>query len=360
MHGYNSSLTVLDEGAYHKSSALFDALSNAHIARPNGLRVSISTSGFDVTGWYHEQYAKAKRIISGEDLDTITYAQIYEADPTSDPLDPAQWALANPSLGTSFTKDVFALEMASAQNSPTEWLRFLRQRLNYWTRPDDLAYFDVQVWDRYKTEEPDLKNCPVYIGVDLSLTTDPSSVSALFDLGDGKFYAKSWAWVAEQGVKFREKTSLTRYTDFSSHDYFQITDGDMIDHDLIQNFIIDLTKQYNVRGVSFDPTSAFVMMNKIEAETGAEVTRVPPMYRYLSAPLMSFRKSIHDGKISHDGNDWLRYCLSCVRCDENEMGEIRPSVRKSVDHIDGFYALLLAYNQIFTKDTSVKTGLVWA
>lgn len=357
--GYNCSLVTIDEAAWHKNSGLYDSLKYAHIARPNGLLLCISTSSDDPTGYYHGVYQRAKRILAGEDLDTTTYCAVYESEPDADPEDPKEWAKANPSLGVSFSVENFQRDLTAAKEDPAEWLRFLRYRLCRWTRADELAYFDLNTWDRNQCPAPaNLAELPCWVGVDLSMTTDPSSVSALFDLGNGKWWATSWAWVADEGVKLREKTSFKRFQDFATQPNFEITEGDMIDADKIEAFLIDLTERYKVRGMAFDPTSAYVMMHRIQEATGVDVVKVPPTYKYLSAVTQHFRKDIQAGHVSHDGNEWLRYCLSCVRVDENTVGEIRPSVRKSTDHIDGLYALLLAYYHAH-EDHRVSTGISW-
>lgn len=361
VQGYNCSLVVLDECHAHKSSSLYDSLKYATISRRDGLVVAISTAGDDPSCYYHAIYEKSKRVISGEDLDTTHYALVFESEADADPEDPDEWAKANPSLGTSFTSESFKLDLEAAKSNAdrSEWWRFLRYRLNRWVRSDDQQYFDVNVWDRGKLDdERDLTDKDCWLGVDLSLTTDPSAVTAVWHLGERKFYAKSWAWVAEEGVKLREKTSLPKYLQFEAEGHLTVTDGDRIDDELILNHVLDLGEQYRVQGVVFDPTSAIAMMGRVEA-AGIDVFRVTQSHKNFNAPMKELSKAIAEGRMHHDGNNWLRYCLSSVRVHETRDGLIRPSARKSTDHIDGAVALLMAFSAAVQAQPQETAPVVW-
>ncbi|MBA4189130.1 MAG: hypothetical protein C0467_14120 [Planctomycetaceae bacterium] len=358
--GFNCSLITIDEAHAHKTVNLYDSLKYAHVARNNGLMIVISTAGDDPTHWYNHLYNKSKKILSGEDTDITHYAEVYESDPDSDPESPEQWSKSNPSLGTSFSLESFRNDMLASRDSPTDWLRFQRYRLNRWTRSDDLAFFDVNDWDRNSQEQPDTTDCPVTLGVDLSLTTDPSAITACWELPDGSYFVRGWAWVARAGVLSKEKTTLPKYEELATDSDFVITDGDMIDHELILQFLIDFCKDNNVRKVIFDPTSAIVMMNRLENETGVEVRRMPTTFRYMNAPMRHLLQQIKAKKVKHNGGNWLRWCLSNVRCEENKAGEIRPSVKRSTDHIDGAIALIMSYSDIVDVDTTTTgTGIGW-
>jgi phage terminase large subunit-like protein len=287
---------------------------------------------------------------------------VYEADPEADPEDVSQWYAANPSLGTSFTEEQFALDLQAAKtsNDRAEWARFLRQRQNRWLSAQADAYFDVEVWDRGRAEEPDLSGCECHLSADLSMTTDPSSVTALYHLGDQRYYVKSWAWVAGEAVKYRERTSLPRYQQFEAEGWMEITDGDRIDDELILDKILDLCRDNDVKTVTFDPTSAVVMMGRVEqATSGVDVRRMTQSFMNFNGPMVALNKAIHEGRIQHDGNNWLRYCLQSLRVEENRHGEIRPITKRSVDHIDGAVALLMGYSAAVQHQDGPACGVEW-
>lgn len=347
--GYHSSLTVLDEAAYHKNSSLWDSLKYAHSARKkSGLCIIISTAGDNFSGYYYHLYQKAKRLLSGEDLDTTWFPTVYEmSSPDADPESREEWYRAVPSLGISYSEEAFKNDLDSAKKdpNPVEFLRWKRDRVNCWCNADSLVFFDVVEWDKNKTAEPDLTTAiEVRLGFDLSLNTDPSAITALFIFADGTVYLKSWSWVARKGVEAREKTSLPKYIDFQKQGCLTITDGDMIDRDAILAFAIDLTQKYKVTKAVFDPTSAVVMMNDFERATGVDTRWMPTSFRFMSVPMKHFQASITAGNIKHDGNNFFRYALQCVRVETTRDGDIRPATKKSSDHIDAVVAALCAYS----------------
>lgn len=355
--GWNCSLVILDEAHAHKSASLYDSLRYATAARPNGLLVVISTAGDDVTQWYHSLYSKSKRVLSGDDLDTTHAAFVYEADEGSAPEDERQWSKANPSLGVSFSADTFRLDLAGASKDPAELNRFRRYRLNQWVRPDEKAYFDIPAWDKCKGHVPDdvLKRAPAWIGVDLSQTTDPSSVSIVWALPDRKFFVRSWGWVADEGVRLRNASNMPQYQQFANAKEMTITPGNAIDSREIFRHLADLTRTYRVKLAVFDADSAYAMMADAES-IGIKCLRQPQTHAYYSGPMKELHTAIIEGRIVHEGSQWLRYCLANVRVDESKDGLIRPNKKRSIDKIDGAISLMMAYSQAGAAPASAQTS----
>src|SRR5262249_7416113 len=147
-------------------------------------------------------------------------------------------------------------------------------------------------------------------------TTDPSSCSICWALPDGRFFFRSWAWVATRGVQLREAVNLPRYQQFQAEGSMTVTDGDMIDARLVRDHVVRLCTTYDVRTVNFDPRGAFVLAHEIE-EQGYGTERVPPSPRYFNGPMKEFSRAYAEGRILHDGSGWQRYCLSNVRIEVN-------------------------------------------
>ena len=195
---------------------------------------------------------------------------------------------------------------------------------------------------------------PAWVGVDLSETICPSSVSVTFDLGDKNYFVKSKAWVAEGAIKNREKSNLPRYQTFPD---LEFTEGDMLDRDNVLRHILDLGRKYDIRQVNFDPRSAYVLANDV-ADAGYETARFVQSPKNFDGPMREFERGWKEGRIQHDGSSWLRYCLSNVRVEVNKYGEIAPRANKSVDHIDGAVSALLGFHSAVTPDeNAVTTGI---
>jgi phage terminase large subunit-like protein len=341
-HGPNCSLVLLDE-CHVMEQSLYQALRYAGRTRPNFMCLLASTAGDDTTHWYYALYQKAKRIVSGEDLDITHFAFVCEADPEGDyAKDETQWFKANPNLGSpECPLDTFRAELQAAKSTGTaEWLNFLKLNLNVWVKPSEFAWLDVTAWDRFKADVPDeeLVNYRCGLGVDGSQTTDPTSVSLVWELPDGKLYTKSWAFVCRAGVEQREASNLRKYDEFPE---VQITDGSMIDYPQVRNFVVELCQKYKPVRAAFDPTMAAVLMSEV-GEDGWEVRRVPQTFRYFDPPMRRFQLAWDQEQVLHDGSSWLRFCFTNVRCELNKYGELRPHRGRSPDKIDGAVSTLLA------------------
>lgn len=360
-HGTHASLVILDEAAVAPQH-LYDALRWAIAARPNGLVICISTAQSDQNHWYYQQvYSKSKRVLSGEDTDISHYAQVHEADPDGNPESPEQWKKANPLLGASWADaEQFARDCASAKAGGIgEWLNFRRLRLNQWVKAEELAWLDVSDWDKheYTPTEDELKRCEAVIGYDGSETTDPSSCSICFRLPGDRFFFRSWAWVAEEGVKLREAVNLPKYEQFAAEGSMTITKGNLIDYPLVRDHLLKLCQSYDVRMVHADPRSAYTMLHEIK-EHGYNAEHVPQSFRYYNGLMKEFARAYAEGRILHDGNSWLRYCLSNIRCEVNRYDEIRPVRSKCTDKIDAGISALCAFLGLLNKPAG-SGGILW-
>ena len=102
--GFNPSLAIVDElhllGATPKGAKLVGQCRTGNVTRREPLIFSISTAPLDrIEGIFGATYGKAKRVISGAEIDPTFFAWICEVPPDLDPENPANWFWSNPSLG---------------------------------------------------------------------------------------------------------------------------------------------------------------------------------------------------------------------------------------------------------------------
>lgn len=362
VHGLNCSTVILDECHAHRNSSLYDSLRWAIAARPNGLCILISTAGADQTHWYYTQvYQKSRRVLSGEDLDITHYAQVHEADADGNPEDEQQWKKANPLLGSPWADaEQFRRDCQSAKlGGIGEWLNFRRLRLNQWVRADELCWLSTEDWDKHATSftADELRQFEASVGLDCSETTDPSSCSICFRLPDNRFFFKSWAWVAEEGVKLREQANLPKYEQFAAAGSLTITGGNLMDYPKIRDHVLTLCQSFNVVSVNADPRSTFVMLHEI-GQHGYHTQHVSQTPRHYNGVMKEFHRAYHEGRILHDGSSWLRYSLSNVRVEINKYDEIHPVRNRSVDKIDGAVSCLLAFYGLLSRPT-YQPSILW-
>ncbi|MBX9677417.1 MAG: hypothetical protein K2X38_01550 [Gemmataceae bacterium] len=346
--GLNLSCCVCDEvhkWASNRGEQLWRTLEYSTIARPDGLLVVISTAGSDRGHFFYDLYTKARNVLDGSDLDTSFFGTVYETPFEADVDDPANWYLSNPSLGTAFSEADFRRDLEAAKKNTADFLSFKRYRLNMWVAPED-AWIDLLKWDANKraVSEDDLRNAPCWVGVDASMTTDPTSVSAVWHLGGKRFFAKSWAWVCRAGVEKREATNLPRYQQYATNGVMTITEGDVIDDKAVKRFVLELGQRYQVKELLFDQFNSTVMATELMGE-GFQVFRFPQNFRHYNAPCKEFEKAVGEGRFGHDGNPLLRWAVGNVRLDVDSYGNAKPSRAKSLDKIDPVVSCLMAFSR---------------
>lgn len=345
--GLNCSAVIVDEAHAHRSPRLFRTLEYAMIGRSDGLMVVISTAGDDLTHWYYGLVVRGRNVLAGTDTDPTFYAEVYEADPEKDDVDdPATWRKANPSLDcyAGFTSEAFGHQLAAAKSNTSDRLSFERYRLNIFRAPEAEAWVDLTVWDRLPRAPSDteLRGRKCWLGFDGSQTTDPTSLAAVWLLDGRRFAVRSWAWVAEGGVRKREASNLPKYAQFIAEGAMVMTAGDLIDKSLCRAKILELASAFDVQALVMDPNGHLVFGAELAGQ-GFEVYRQPQNFKHFNDPTKEFQIAVAEGRVLHDGNGWLRWCLHSVRLGQDDYDNVRPVKAKSVDHIDGAIAVLMAF-----------------
>lgn len=353
--GENISALVVDELHAHKSDALYRSLEHATIARPDGITAVISTSGHDQSSLWFDLFKYARSVQNSEIVDTSLLAMIFTAPDDADIDDPKVWKLANPSLDAPgcFTSADFKLDLDRAKAGGTsDLLSFRRYRLNQWVRADD-SYIDPVKFDNCVGSMTDeqLRNFPLYVGADLSQTTDACSVSCVWALGDRKFYARSHSWVCEEGVKRREESNLPKYKIFAAQGDMTITPGTVNDYRQIKAYLQALRTKFNLKEIIFDQYNAIEMTAELLAD-GMTVFRQPQNHKHYTGPCKDLEIAINETRIRHDGNKLLRWALANCRLDYDAYGNCKPSRDKSTDKIDPAVALLMAFGRA-TSETII-------
>lgn len=353
--GENLSLCVTDEVHAWQGDKLYRSLEYSTVARADGLLVNISTAGHDQSHFWYDIFQYAKGVQNSDIVDTSLLAAIYTVPDDADIDSPDTWRLANPSLGISFNEEDFRRDLERAKQGGTaDLLSFKRYRLNQWVRADD-SFIDPVKYDKCcaPLAEHELQGKPLFVGCDLSQTTDPSSISCVWALGDRKFYIRNHCWTCEEAVKRRELTNLPKYKVFQAEGSMTITHGTVNDYRKIKAYILDLRARYNLKEVIFDQYNAMEMCAELMAN-GMTVYRQPQTHRHYTAPCKDLEIAITEQRIKHDGNRLLRWALANTRLDMDSYGNCKPSRDKSTDKIDAAVSTLMAFGR--AVEATVTSG----
>ena len=340
-HGKNASCCVFDEVHTFATRDLYDAMSTSMGARKQPLRVSITTAGHDRNSlcWEMHDYAEKVRdgIIEDHGFMPVLYGVPMEADWKS----PKVWAKANPSLGVTVKEEFLAAECAKAKELPSYETAFRQLYLCQWTESKQ-TWISADAWNACYCSgtDPDaLAGRQCWAGLDLSTTTDLSSLTLVFPMADGSVDVLSWSWCPEEGIRRRSRSDRAPYDVWASQGWLQPTPGAVVDYDFIAHKIREVAKQYQVKAVGYDPWGATQLATQLFSE-GIPMIEVRQGYRTLSEPAKRLEALVIGKKLRHNDNKLLNFAVSNAALDMDPAGNIKVSKSSSTERIDPLAALV--------------------
>jgi phage terminase large subunit-like protein len=346
--GLNPSLALVDElhllGATPKGQQLVSQLRTGAIARREPLMFSISTAPADRSqGIFESTYQKAKRVISGAEIDPRFFGWICEVSAGLDPEDPNNWHWSNPSLGYTVTVERLMAELESARTDPASLRDFRSQNLN--VSPDESAgvnrWLSMVEWDQAADNTLNLEALleeafAIYVGIDRGGLDDLSALCVLGKTLNGEILAWSHQWLHRRGYEKRKK--VNDYDGFvAAGELTLFEDGSQ---DLTD--MAEVVRQVAATGkLSLAGIDSFCAPDTAAAliDLGVEVESVPQGWK-LTSVITWFERLLADGTFKHTGSRLLRWNVSNAVCTRRGNAvEISKASAVGAGKIDGLAAL---------------------
>lgn len=347
-HGFNAHGVIYDELHVAPNRRLFDTLSTSMGARRQPLLVMITTAGHDRQTICWEQHEYAERVIAGKIEDPTFYARIYGADEEDDWSSPKVWAKANPNLGVSVSEAFLRKECRKAKESPAYQNTFRRLYLNQWTSSETrwIPEDKWQVCGGLLVPE-NLKGRLCYAGMDLSSTTDMTSIALAFPPVEEDEPVHLWLhyWMPEESVRAREDRDRRPYSKWAKLGYIQTTPGNVVDYRAIQKSVNDLGDDYRIAEIAFDPWNATQLAIELEGD-GFTMVQTRQGFKTLSAPMKELERLTLARHLNHGGNPVLADQVDATMATEDPAGNIKPDKSKSTRRIDGVVASIMAIDRL--------------
>lgn len=342
--GKNPSVGIVDEYHAHETSEIYDVLKSGMVARREPLMFIITTAGFDLSRPCFKEYEYVKRILDPND-DTENddyYVMICQLDKDDDIKDESNWIKANPIVAT-YQEGIDSLrsDLTAALGAPEKMRSFLTKNMNIWVDMKEDGYLSLNKWDDCGIKEiPDLTNYPCFAGLDLSATTDLTSIGLVFKLDDGKYFVRQHSFMPEDKFKERMQTDQVRYDLWKEQGYLTLTPGAVVDYNFVESYLLDMREDgYQIQEVPYDKWNATHVANNLINE-GFEAVEMPQSIRHLSEPTKNFRSEVLQKNILHENDPLLRWAMNnaIVKIDDQE--NIMISKSKSKNRIDPVAAII--------------------
>ena len=351
LDGLNVYAAIVDELHAHKTREVWDVLETATGARQQSLLVAITTAGTNKEGICYELRDYCIKILSGQIVDDTMFGIVYTLDDDDDWHDEALWIKANPNLNVSVKLDDMRRLAQKASEVPTARNNFLTKRLNIWTTTAT-AWMNMDKWDRAPSlpDEEHLQPLPCWIGIDLANKLDVAAVVLLFEDGDD-YHLLCKFYMPQDNVAAKSRTVGTLYRVWAESGYMTLTDGNIIDHDVIEADLRNMLADYDVREVAYDPWGATQLAIGLTSE-GAPMVEVAQTVKNFSESMKTVEAMVMAGQLHHGDNPALNWMAGNVtaKIDQNE--NVFPRKEHPDNKIDGMVALFMAVSRMTANMTA--------
>lgn len=347
--GLNPSTTILDEIHAHKTHDLLNVLRSAAGARANPLFLFTTTEGYETPGPWPELRHFAEQvlleIVEADHFLAVIYA-VDEADeeagtPADDDFDESTWIKANPLIEVNpILLAEIRKEAIEAKAMPGRHAEFKIKRLN---RRSSVAggWVNLSKWRACSgaVDLEALRSVPAYGGLDLASTTDLCSFRLGWKVGE-RWFTHGWRFVPKAAVKARTERGLVPYEPWIRAGYLIEAGDEVIDYDLVREYILQAKSRFLIRNVGFDRWNAAQLVAKLEKDG-------LPMQEFIQGPrsyhpaMQELERAYVSGQLSHGNDPVLNWCASNLVARRDVNMNTAPDKRRAADKIDDIVALLM-------------------
>lgn len=360
-HGLNPSVVIYDELAQAKNRELYDVLDTAMGARAEPLFIVISTQSND------PQHILSQLIDDGlraDDPTTVTHLYAVPDD-VEDIFDEVVWKAANPALGDFRSLEDMRTMAARAARMPSFEASFRNLYLNQ--RVDAQSPLIVRSeWNACKVDETLQHGEPIYLGLDLSSTTDLTALVAVSaENGDR---VKAWFWKPGDLVRDHEHRDRAPYGQWVREKWIDAPPGRAIDYGFVARAIAEIAGDYEVRGLAYDRWRienlireldgvglAAYVDGKDEIRSGLRLVPFGQGFKDMAPAIDALEVSVIERKFAHDGNPVLGFCFSNAVAVTDPAGNRKLDKSKTRFRIDGAVAAAMAIG-LKARDTQGGAG----
>lgn len=343
--GFNPSLCICDEVASWQGDAglkQYEVMKSGMGARPEGIMLSCTTSGYQNDSIYDELVKRSTRFLQGESKETKLLPFLYMIDDIEKWNDINELRKANPNLGVSVPVDYLLEEIAIAEGSYSKKVEFITkyacQKQNSST-----AWLSTETV-RKCMDKPlrleDVAHNYAVVGIDLSQTVDLTSACCVVEK-DGRLNVFSKFWLPSERIDEASERDGVPYRAFIERGLLEPSGDNFIDYRDCFRWLVGLVEKYEILPlvVGYDRYSAQYLVQDLKAYG----FKCDDVYQgdNLWGVMQEAEGMMKDGKICIGDNDLLKmhFLNSAVKM-STERGRGRLVKVSPTAHIDGMAALL--------------------
>ena len=337
---------IADEVGALPNTYPIEAMQSGQLNILNKLGFIISTKYPTIDNPMEEYVAYSKKILDGLQKDETVFSLLYEPDT------PKGWE----------TNDL-VLQQANpvALEVPEIWEDLLKKRAkaiamesareNFVTKHCNIiymgqgteTYIDVKDVQKCKVTNIDWGGKIAYLGLDLSETTDNSSVAIVSVDDDNNILADVLAFIPDGRIDEKNASEKIDYREFIRAMKCIACGDRVIDYAVIEDFILAVESKYNVQiqAIGYDRYNALSTAQKLE-RAGYNAVEIRQHSSVLHPPTKLLKEKILKGEFKYTNNKLLEINFQNARCTYDTNKNQYVNKKKSRGKIDMVVALINA------------------
>ncbi len=335
--GASPSCAIVDEYHEHADSTLYDTMQTGMGARRQPLLIVITTAGVDLAGPCYAEHLAARKVLEGAEQDDELFALIYTLDDSEDWTTEAALWKANPNAGVSVSIDYLRSSQREAVRNSSKAGTFRTKHLNQWVTARS-PYFNLERWKAApRCSLSELSDCEAIVFHDLASKKDLAARLLVAKRDDGTYAVVPKFWLPEDLV---DEARHGKYREWRDAGWLATTPGNIIDFAAIEDDLREVRESVGrLVEVAYDPFQATQFATRMQAD-GFPMVEYGATVKNFSEPMKATDALILAGKIAHDGNEVMTWCMSNVVARTDAKDNVFPRKEKPENKIDGAVALI--------------------
>jgi len=365
--GSNPQCGILEEYHQHPTDEYYNLFSSGMKTRKQPIMPTITTAGSDLNNpCYKDEYLYVSKILDPDNpVENDRYlVVIYELDKDTDGNliddinDESCWRKSNPiTYDDPVVLENIRSELLVAKDKPEKMRDFLTKTMDVWVNQRESGYMQMDKWNKCgSTKEnpfPSVDGLEAIAGLDLSVTTDLTSVSFEIRLSDGRIGVKSHSFMPADTLEVHRKHDKTSYDLWEKQGWITATPGAVVDYNYVLDYI-DKTYAENhwIKGeIGFDRYLATWLTQQLSDKgyIPADIAQGPAT---LSYPTKNFRDEVYTGNVIHENNPVLSWAMGNAVTKPLPNENIILDKEHSTERIDPVACLMNAHTRYVMKTPS--------
>ena len=343
--GFNPSLCICDEIAAwdgDKGLKQYEVMKSGMGARPEGILLSCTTSGYVNDSIYDELVKRSTRFLLGDSKEKRLLPFLYMIDDIEKWNDINELRKANPNLGVSVSVDYMLEEIAVAEGSLSKKREFITKYCCL-KQNSSLAWLPTQTVEKACGDPlniEDFRNSYCVGGIDLSQTRDLTAACVVIEK-NGELYVFSRFWLPSEKIDEAEQRDGVPYRIYIQRGLLFPSGDNFVDYNDCYAWFRSLVEQYQIYPlqVGYDRYSAQYLVSDMK-QYGFHMDDVF-QGENLYGVIQETQGLLEDGRLHIGDNDLLKlHLLNGAIKMSVERGRGKLVKINAMLHIDGAAALL--------------------